>query len=345
MAQRIDDHLRRQLQSEAVQQPGEFGIRDESQIEKRQQRAPALEKACNRQRLRRQERRARTCEHQELACRWQPGAGCKRQLADFVALRLERAAQAANSVARGRHDRRRGVVVAVVGDALEVGVELEIVDRQLVVPVQKAHRLQVGAKQALDADRDLALIGCFDLHAASVRLEHGGIRRSQSRSSCRGGFSIRIDDTQPKSRIAARHLLEHRTHALAARILRPQKIGERNRLFEFLDDLHRLIRRRIGLFSGQVDVHVVQHDGHIGQHCNADAGREHGKLVEHVRGPGPARLQREPPSDCEQHGNGNQPADKPQQGVGVERAVSHGPDLPNDARANARQRTMRAPSP
>jgi hypothetical protein len=97
-----------------LQQSPEFGIRHEPEIEECQQPAAALQKTRDCKGLGRQEHRAGTGENEQLACRRHQRVGGQRQLADFVALRLHRAAKAADAMAGGHHDGRRGVVVTVV---------------------------------------------------------------------------------------------------------------------------------------------------------------------------------------------------------------------------------------
>src|SRR5688572_24485844 len=63
---------------------------------------------------------------------------------------------------------RGGVAVAVACDALEMRMELEVVDRELSVALDEADRDDALAQDALDAERDFSVVRALDEHPAPL---------------------------------------------------------------------------------------------------------------------------------------------------------------------------------
>ena len=123
-------------------------------------------------------------------------------LTDVVAEGLEGPPQPARAVGSHLDDGGGALSVAVPGHALEVGVELEVVDRVLVVAFHEADRRDPLAEDPEDPERDLVLVRARHLDPAAVGLEHGGVVDPHPVGVGDRRLRVGIDGADPKARVA-----------------------------------------------------------------------------------------------------------------------------------------------
>ena len=92
--------------------------------------------------------------------------------------------------------------MAVAGDAFDVGVKFEVVHRQLVVAFEEAGRDDPLAQHALDADRDLALVGRLHHELAALRFEDAALPMRTPACARERRLPVGIDGAQLEQRVA-----------------------------------------------------------------------------------------------------------------------------------------------
>src|SRR3989449_2155356 len=96
---------------------------------------------------------------------------------------------------------RSAVGVGLQG--LDVGMELEVVERVFAVPLQEADGGGALAKEPEDAERDVVLVGAHHLDAAAVGLQDGGIVQANAVRLGQLRLLVGIDGAHVKPRVAA----------------------------------------------------------------------------------------------------------------------------------------------
>ena len=175
-----------------------------------------------------------------MQSRWDRAGRRQHHFAGGVTLRFQHAAQPADAMARGLDDVGRRLAMAVAGCAFEVGVELESVHRELAVALQEAHGERTRAQHALDADRDLRLVGALDEDASAGGLEDGGVVETHTLAARELRLLVGIDGEHRQQRIAPAHHLQDVARALPDGILAAVEIGDVDRRPHLIDDRHRL---------------------------------------------------------------------------------------------------------
>ena len=109
--------------------------------------------------------------------------------------------------------------MAVVGNAFEMRVELEIVHREFAMALDEADGDGPLAQHALDADGDLRLVGALDQHAASVGFDDGSVVEPDPLLARECRLLVGIDGEDCEQRIAPPHHRQDVAGALPDRIL------------------------------------------------------------------------------------------------------------------------------
>ncbi len=211
----------------------------------------------------------------------------------------------------------------VAGHPLEVGVELEVLHRILVVPFHEADGGDPLPQHAQDAQRDLVLVGAEDLDAAALALQH---RRVVDPHPVRVGHArllVGIDGAHVQVGIATPQHLHHVLGAPPFLVLGLVEVGQLHVPPEEIDDLLGLLRRGEHALAGEVEVGVVEHERHVGQHRDAECGQDDGGGVgDGERAPQP-RLQWQPRPEDEEHREGREPGHEPDGVDGLEAIHPH----------------------
>src|ERR671925_883558 len=109
--------------------------------------------------------------------------------------------------------------MAVVGCALQMRVELEIVHRKLAVALEEADRIHTLAQHTLYAEGDLGLVGALHQYAAPLRFDHRGVVDADAGGARERRLLVRIDRDQLEARIAPFHDPQNIARAPTAGIL------------------------------------------------------------------------------------------------------------------------------
>ena len=201
--------------------------------------------------------------------------------------------------------------MAVPGHALEVGVELEVVDRVLVVAFHEADRRDPLAEHPEDPEGDLVLVRAHHLDAAAVGLEHGSVVDPHPVGVGHRRQLVGIDGADPKTWVAPSQDLHHVLGASPLPVLGLVEVGELHVLAEAVDHALGLRRGREDALAGEVEVRVVEHEGDVGERDDAERRDHDASHVGQGGEPPEARLQREPQADHEQDGERHEPAHEP----------------------------------
>ena len=196
----------------------------------------------------------------------------------------------------------------VPGHALEVGVELEVLHRVLVVALDEAHSGDPLADDPEDPERDLVLVRAHHLDSPSFVFQDRGVVDPNSIGVGDGGLPVGIHGTDVEARVATREDLHHVLGSPARLILGLVEVGELHVPVEAVDHRLGLLRGREDALAGEIEVRVVQHEADVGQ-GGGGQGRGHDAAGVGEGGePAETRLQRKPEADHEQDRRGRRPS-------------------------------------
>ena len=124
-------------------------------------------------------------------------------LADVIPEGLEGPPHPPHSMKSHLHDRGRPLPVAVTGNTLEVGVELEVFHRVFVVALHEADGRDLLADDPKDPKGDLVFVRAHHLDSTAVGLEHGRVVDPHPVSVGDRGLLVGVDGSHVEARVAS----------------------------------------------------------------------------------------------------------------------------------------------
>ena len=198
--------------------------------------------------------------------------------------------------------------MAVTRYALEVGVELEVLHRVLVVAFQEADPRDLLTDDPEDPERDLVLVGAHHLDPAPAGLEHGRVVDPHPVGVGDARLLVGIDGADVKPRVAPAQDLDHVLGSPPLRVLCPVEIGELHVQAQTVDDVLGLLRGREDPLAGEIEVGVVEHEGHVGEGREAERRHHDADHVAEGWESPEAGLQGEPKPEPQEDRKGDEPA-------------------------------------
>ncbi len=145
----------------------------------------------------------------------------------------------------------------------EVGVELEVLHRVLAVAFHEADRGHLLPRHPQDAEGDLVLVGAHHLDPAPVHLEHGRVVDPHPVGVGDGRLLVGVDGPDVEAGVAAPEHLDHVLRPPPLLILRLVEVRELHVAAQPVDDGLGLLRGREDALAGEVEMRVVEHEGHV----------------------------------------------------------------------------------
>ena len=341
MIERVDHHVLLHHDSDAPEGGGEPGLEDETEVVEEDGRAPLREVTRQHVALAGEIGCARVDIQHRRAVGWNRGQGRRGDLPGLVAQGLEGASQPSGPVESHLDDRGSSLSVAVTRHTLEMGVELEVLHRVLVVALDEADRGGVLAGDPENPEGDLVLVRAHHLDPAAVGLEHGRVVDPHAVGVGHRRLLVGIDGAHVEMGVSTPEDFHHVLRAQALLVLRLIEVGELHVPAEPIDDVPGLLRGREDPLTGKIEVRVVQNEGDIGQGCEAERRGHDADHVAEGRKPSQARLQGKAKTQHEEHGEGREPPREPDRVDDVEAVHRHPTAAPALARSGRRPRGPR----
>ena len=208
--------------------------------------------------------------------------------------------------------------MAVTGNTLEVGVELEVFHRVFVVALHEADGRDLLADDPKDPKGDLVFVRAHHLDSTAVGLEHGRVVDPHPIGVGDRRLLVGVDGSHVEARVASAKDVNHVLGASPLLILRLIEIRQLHIPAEVVHDALGLLRGGEDPLPREIEVRVVEHEGNVGENQEAERRDHDADDVAERRESPEARLQGKPQAKNEEDGERDEPAQEPDRVRGIE---------------------------
>ncbi len=212
---------------------------------------------------------------------------------------LERPPQPAQSMLLHLHHGHALRIVAVALRALEMRMELEIIDVVFAVPGGETDHGLARAGDPEDRQRDVALVRRQHLDPPIVGAQHHSVVDPHAHPVGECRILIGVHGLDPQVGIEPPEQIQHRLDATGGGILLLIEIGKIDGLPQPAHNLARFKRGREGLFARDVELRIVAIERHVGENGDGSRAADDGAVGEPA--PEAGRRNRQPQPGRKQH--------------------------------------------